>query len=170
MNLIALSLSQYEKNIWSSLKFKSDSSNDITLTGYFSSIVVGCSFFHSRQTCIHLGTAVIAKICRFHYEMCLRYLVGSGAFKTSETAIKESVVTLHLVSLVYVIFHLVFVFELELLAFRDPWLVRLVPVPVCLNKEDWIISFFSQMASQARKSPHLYCMIRRTLTWKSPKK
>ena len=70
-------LCQYEKSVRSSLKFKSDSANENTLIGNFSSIVVGCSFFHSRKTCIHLGTAVIAKICTFHCEMCLRYLVGT---------------------------------------------------------------------------------------------
>ena len=74
--LMSLSLYQHEKTIWCSLKFKSDSANEITLTWIFSSIIVVCSFFYSGQTSIHLGTAVIAKICSFHFEICPRYLVG----------------------------------------------------------------------------------------------
>ena len=53
------------KNIWSFLKFKSDSANEITLTGIFSFIVVGCSFFHSRQTCIHQELLSLQKSASF---------------------------------------------------------------------------------------------------------
>ena len=83
----ALSFCQHEKSICSSLKFKSDSAIEIILTWIFSSFVVGCSFFHFRQTCIQLGTAVIAKICTFHCEICLRYLVGPPIYASCKSGV-----------------------------------------------------------------------------------